>query len=120
MGAKFNLEGFWNDWGAKLVSWLLTHGVKVLIVIVTAYILNFLLSKFISKIIKVSVTIDRHQSKVAEQKREETLIKIISWCLRIFLVLVVILIILKEVGLSVGPMLAGAGILGLAVGFGVA
>jgi small conductance mechanosensitive channel len=34
------------------------------------------------------------------------------------LVLIVIMMVLNEIGLSVGPLLAGAGILGLAVGFG--
>lgn len=118
MGTKFNLEGFWNEWGVKLLTWLLTHGLRILIVIAMAYALNYLAKKFIEKIVRVSVTADRHQSEVAERKREETLIKVFSWCIRILLVLVVGMLILNEIGLSIGPMLAGAGILGLAVGFG--
>lgn len=118
MGIKSNLEGFWNEWGVKLLTWLLTHGFRILIVIAMAYVLNYIAKKFIEKIVRVSVTADRHQSEAAEQKREETLIKVFSWCIRILLVLVVGMLILNEVGLSIGPMLAGAGILGLAVGFG--
>ena len=118
MGIKSNLEGFWNEWGVKLLTWLLTHGFRILIVIAMAYVLNYIAKKFIEKIVRVSVTADRHQSEAAEQKREETLIKVFSWCIRILLVLVVGMLILNEVGLSIGPMLAGAGILGLAIGFG--
>jgi len=118
MGTKFNLEGYWNEWGANLLTWLLTHGFRILITILAAYLVNFLARHFIEKVVRVSVTSDRHQSILAERKREETLIKVFTWSIRILLVLVVVMLILKEVGLSVGPMLAGAGILGLAVGFG--
>ena len=118
MGIKSNLEGFWNEWSVKLLTWLLTHGFRILIVIAMAYVLNYLAKKFIEKIVRVSVTADRHQTEAAEQKREETLIKVFSWCIKILLVLVVGMLILNEVGLSIGPMLAGAGILGLAIGFG--
>lgn len=118
MGFQAKLEEFWNEWGIKVFSWLLTHGLRILIIIAGAYVLNYLASKLIAKIVRVAVTSDRHQTIEAEQKREETLIKIITWSLRIFLVLIVVMFILKEMGLSVGPLLAGAGILGLAVGFG--
>lgn len=118
METKFNLEGFWNQWGARVLTWILTHGLRILFVIAFAYLLNYLAKKFIVKVVRVSVTADRHQSAIAELKREETLIKVFSWCTRILLILIVGMLVLNEVGLSIGPMLAGAGILGLAVGFG--
>jgi small conductance mechanosensitive channel len=89
-----------------------------LFIIVAAYVINYLAKRFITKIIRVSVTVDHHQSELSERKREETLIQIFSWSMRVLLVLLVIMMILNEVGLSIGPLLAGAGILGLAVGFG--
>jgi small conductance mechanosensitive channel len=118
MGTKSNLEGFWNEWGVRLLTWLLTHGLRILIIILAAYVINYLSKKFIEKIIRVTVTADRHQSALAERKREETLIKIFAWTIRVLLVMVVMMLVLNEMGLSIGPMLAGAGILGLAVGFG--
>jgi small conductance mechanosensitive channel len=118
MWMKSYLEGFWNEWGVKLVMWLFTHGLRILIAFLAAYLLNYFAKKIIGKIVKVSVTADRHQSEVAERKREETLIKVFTWSIRILLVLFVIVVVLKEVGLSIGPIIAGAGILGLAIGFG--
>lgn len=118
MDTKFKIEGYWNEWSSKLLPWLLTHGLRILIIIAAAYVLNFIARKLIEKIVKVSVTADYHQSEIAERKREETLIQIFTWSVRVFLVLIVIMLILNEMGLSVGPLLAGAGILGLAVGFG--
>jgi small-conductance mechanosensitive channel len=118
MDKKFSIEAYWNEWTANLVPWLLTHGLRILFIIVAGYVINYLAKRFIEKIVRVTVTIDRHQSEIAEKKREETLIKIFSWSVRILLVLVVIMLALNEIGLSIGPMLAGAGILGLAIGFG--
>jgi len=57
-------------------------------------------------------------SKQAEEKREETLIRIFSWTIRITILLVAMLMILQEIGIPIGPILAGAGIIGLSVGFG--
>jgi moderate conductance mechanosensitive channel len=118
MNAKYNIEGYWNEWSVKLLPWLLTHGIRILIMLAAAYIINYVASRLIEKIVKVSVTKDHHQTESAEQKREETLIQIFSWCVRVLLVLIVSMLILNEIGLSVGPLIAGAGILGLAVGFG--
>jgi small conductance mechanosensitive channel len=51
-------------------------------------------------------------------KRVETLIRLVRQGVHLALWLAVALIILKEVGVEIAPLLAGAGILGLAVGFG--
>ena len=118
MESKFNFQAYWNDWIDKLIPWLLTHGIRIVILILLAYVFNFLASRLIIKIIRVSVTSDYHQSVVAEKKRENTLIQIFTWSARVFIVILVMMLILNEFGLPVGPMIAGAGILGLAVGFG--
>ncbi len=53
-----------------------------------------------------------------ESKRAETLTRLIRKAVLIGLWIIVALIILKELGIEIAPILAGAGILGLAVGFG--
>lgn len=118
MDTKFKIEGYWNEWISKLLPWLLTHGLRIIFIIAAAYVIYYIARRVISKIVKVSVTADYHLSEIAERKREETLIQIFTWSLRVMLLLVVIMLTLNEMGLSVGPLLAGAGILGLAVGFG--
>ncbi len=118
MESKFNIEAYWSEWTGKLFPWLLTHGLRIILIVVAAYVINYLAKRFIERIVRVSVTIERHQSEVSEKKREDTLIKIFSWSVKILLILVVIMLALSEIGLSIGPVLAGAGILGLAVGFG--
>jgi moderate conductance mechanosensitive channel len=118
MESKFNFQDYWNDWIDKLIPWLLTHGIRIILLIIVAYVFNFLARRLIIKIIHVSVTADYHHSIEAEKKREKTLIQIFTWSARVFIVILVFMLILNEFGLPVGPMIAGAGILGLAVGFG--
>ena len=118
METRFNFQTYWNNWVDQLIPWLLTHGLRIIILIVIAYVFNYLARRLIIKIIKVSVTSDYHQSVVAEKKREDTLILIFTWTARVFIVILLFMLILNEFGLPVGPMIAGAGILGLAVGFG--
>lgn len=52
------------------------------------------------------------------EKRIETLIRLLKRAAYIFLGLTALLIILKEFGVEIAPILASAGIVGLAVGFG--
>jgi small conductance mechanosensitive channel len=52
------------------------------------------------------------------QKRIETIIRLIRQAALVTLWLTVSLVVLKEIGIEVGPIIASAGIVGLAVGFG--
>lgn len=51
-------------------------------------------------------------------KRADTLIRLLRQGVSIALWIVVVLIVLRELGFEIGPILASAGIVGLAVGFG--
>jgi len=51
-------------------------------------------------------------------KRVETLTKLIRQAARLAIVIIAVLIILRQLGLEIGPLLASVGVLGLAVGFG--
>ncbi|MFA5782788.1 MAG: mechanosensitive ion channel family protein [Bacteroidales bacterium] len=107
-----------TKWTELLVPWLLSHGVKILIIAVGAYFLNKVAKRFIEKIVRIAVVPDKFISKQAEKKREDTLIRIFTWTCSIIIWLIGILMILQEIGVPIGPILAAAGIIGLAVGFG--
>jgi small-conductance mechanosensitive channel len=107
-----------EKWIDKIIPWLLDHGIKIVAVAVAAYLLNIVLSRVIRRAVRVAVVRDDNMSEEAEKKREDTLIHIFNGALRIILIVLAILMILQEAGLKIGPILAGAGILGVAVGFG--
>ncbi len=107
-----------TGWGDLVVPWLMSHGIRIVIIAVAAYVLNLVISRIIRKAIRLAVVASEGESKEAETKREDTLIMIFNGAARIVILLVALLMILQEAGLEIGPLLAGAGIAGLAFGFG--
>jgi small conductance mechanosensitive channel len=55
---------------------------------------------------------------VARSARARTILPLLKNVLLGFLGLIVVLIVLSELGVNVGPLIAGAGVIGVAVGFG--
>jgi len=93
---------------------------RILIILLLAWlgmiILKKLLKKLEKRLLKQSETSTEPPSE--SHKRIETLIRLIRQAALIVLWVTIILIILREMGVEVGPILASAGIAGLAVGFG--
>lgn len=112
------IEAQFDDWSSKLIPWFLHHGLKIILIIFLAYLANKLLQKLIYKAVRMAVATDPSSSSDAEKKREDTLISIFSATLRIVFIIIVSMMALQEVGVEIGPLLAGAGIVGLALGFG--
>ena len=101
-----------------LSPWILSHGIKIILIVGGTYFLNRFLNHAIEKIVRTAVVSDKYLSKEAEEKREDTLIRIFTWSCKILILFVAILTILQEIGIPIAPILAGAGIIGIAVGFG--
>lgn len=57
-------------------------------------------------------------STPAQAARGETLLGLFHTTLAITIIIMTVMIVLSEVGVDIGPLIAGAGVLGLAVGFG--
>lgn len=103
----------------QIVSpWIFDHGVKILVVVVIAYLIRRSSGVFIEKIIRKLIVSDHFLIKEAEKKREDTLIRIFIGALGMAIWILAGLIILQEAGFAIGPLLATAGIAGLAFGFG--
>lgn len=103
---------------SKTYEWLWSHGIKILVIIIAAFVLNRLSDKLIMQLLKLRFIKHDQPAGEAEIKRVKTLQRIISWTLTIVIIVLTVLMILPELGVSIGPLLAGAGIVGLAVGFG--
>jgi small conductance mechanosensitive channel len=104
---------------ASVVNWIMTHGVVIGLIVVGALAVNrfsgVVVERFIRKIVPPS---QHQQSTGAERKREDTLIRIVMGTLRILVWILSTLMILSEVGINIGPLIAAAGVAGLAFGFG--
>ncbi|SEG19021.1 small conductance mechanosensitive channel [Alcanivorax sp. DSM 26293] len=57
-------------------------------------------------------------STAAQAARGETLLGLFHTTLAITIIIMTTMIVLSEIGIDIGPLIAGAGVLGLAIGFG--
>ncbi|MFC1993085.1 mechanosensitive ion channel family protein [Chloroflexota bacterium] len=105
------------DW-APVMDWLLHHGTRILIILALGVIAWLILEKTLSPLVGRFLVKTKGESKEAIKKRGDTLISVFTGAGKIIIILVVILTILSEVEISIGPVLAGLGVAGLAVGFG--
>lgn len=107
-----------REWSEMVLEWLLVGGVKIVLTAVGAWVLYKVSKKIITKAVRVAVVPDSKMSEDAEMKREDTLIRIFTGATKILIITMASLMILQEAGFEIGPILAGAGIVGLALGFG--
>lgn len=105
----------------KLQDWLITDLPPILILIVVTWIVLRIVKAMLKKLKKSIVK--RLQKKAAFEseesgKRVDTLVNILQGILRIIIWGIFFMILLGKFGIDIGPLIAGAGIIGLAVGFG--
>jgi moderate conductance mechanosensitive channel len=105
-------------WANTAKVWLLDHGVKILIIIVCVWLLNRIFKRIIEDSVHFYVISDDSETSEGKKKREDTLIRIFTGAFKITVIVIASIMVLSEMGLEVAPILAGAGIVGLAVGFG--
>jgi len=104
---------------ATVVNWLIEHGIPILIIVVVGAVLWFALNKFLPPIVRRTVARTGYkESKEGLEKRTNTLLSIFRGMGRVFIVIVVIMMILPELGIDIVPLVAGLGIAGFALGFG--
>lgn len=98
-------------------AWVSAHIVRITIIILGAIIIRFISGRLIARVIRRFVR-RGHGTKLAEDKRENTLIQVAGGTVSIVVWLVAGMMLLSEFGIAIGPVLAAAGVVGLAVGFG--
>ena len=101
-------------------EWLLTNGVIILAYIVIAYFIFRLVKLVIPRIVDRMVKAKgkgRH-SKLWFKNRAKTLSGMLTGIIGAIIAAVALFMILPELGINITPLLAGAGVAGLAIGFG--
>lgn len=98
--------------------WALVHGIKI-VLIIGGSIIAYLIAAYSSeKIIRRLIHSGVNVSPDAEKKREDTLITVFQSTLKVLIWTVAIMMSLSEIGIDIGPIIAAAGVVGLALGFG--
>ncbi|HEX9978991.1 MAG TPA: mechanosensitive ion channel family protein [Flavobacterium sp.] len=102
----------------EIIPWLLHSGIAIFLILLIAYLLNRIACGFISRTVRIAVRSKYFQTEAAERQRENTLTHIFSWTTTILIMVVALLMVLEQLGIAIGPVLASVGIVGLALGFG--
>lgn len=119
----FTVLALLQVWGLQAVDWLtasamgaqlLSAGVTVLVAAVVA----ILVWEFVTTMMDRHLATLNRAGQYARAARVRTLLPMLRTVLLATIVVIVGLTLLSEIGVNIAPLLAGAGILGVAIGFG--
>jgi small-conductance mechanosensitive channel len=102
-----------------LQVWL-EPAIRLLLVLVIWYLLHQLVGLLVRRLERrlLNTTDLTTESQFDARKRVGTLVSLLKQVVNIFLFVILALVLLMQLGVQVGPLIAGAGIIGVAVGFG--
>jgi small-conductance mechanosensitive channel len=110
-------------WGFRAIAWLTgTDLGRHVLSSMTAVLVTLLLAMLVWE--AANHLVERHlarlakEAQVARSARLRTLLPMLRTALLAVILTVVGLLILSEIGVNTAPLLAGAGVLGIAIGFG--
>ena len=98
-------------------EWLLSHGLRIAIIVALAFLMLFASRLAVRRMQRRLEGVESLTQEL-DLQRAATLTQAVSYVVRVVVWTVAVLLVLGEVGISLGPLLAGAGIAGVALGFG--
>lgn len=110
------------DWGQildvnVLLRWVFSNGIRVAAIALGAFIVTRL-AGFITRRIEHAFDDDDPTTLSEREKRAATIGKVVRNLIRVVAWGIACLMILRECGIDIAPILAGVGIVGIAIGFG--
>jgi small conductance mechanosensitive channel len=102
----------------SIQKWFTEHGISNIIILVVGVVLWVVIKQGVPPMVNRIMTRPRKgESREGLKRRADTLRGVFLGLGKILIVLMVVLVILSEY-VSIGPLLAGLGVVGIAVGFG--
>lgn len=99
-------------------EWLLTTGVNILITVVVGVVITLVAGYFIRRAWHRADKKAHEPEEVARAKRLKTLLSTLKVALVVVIWVIVAVTVLGQLGVAIGPIIAGLGVVGIAVGFG--
>ena len=98
-------------------DWLLSHGLRIAIVLAAGFLL-LLLARMAVRRMQHRLEEAQGATQELSLQRAATLTQAITYLVRVVVWTLTILVLLGEFDINLGPLIAGAGIVGIALGFG--
>lgn len=95
--------------------WLMSRGLGIALIVALAVVGMKVSGYFSSRMVSL---VQRGKRDEETQKRATTLSSVIRWSFKVVILILAMVMILGELGVNIGPVIAAAGVVGLAVGFG--
>ncbi len=119
MDNKIFTGEYWLEVANQFLEWSIINVPGIILIIllglVASKVLNFLLKRVRTMI---SSRLKKEENAFESEKRADTLLGILKGVSNLVIWTIVIMLILEKLTIEIGPLLAGVGIVGLAVGFG--
>lgn len=107
------------DFGLQVGRWAANQGLKILLVLFFAFLAQRFVSHAIPRAIEGFIRSRSEQEKEAEvQKRITTLSAVVTRAVSLVVILGALFMVLAQLGVNLAPLLAAAGVVGIAIGFG--
>lgn len=112
---------FWRGILAQTLEWAIKSIPKVIVVLVLGFVLLKILNLALGRLAERAIAqgdAETPAQAVEHKKRVETLLGIAKRLLQVSVWGLAVVLVLMQIGVDVAPVIAGAGVLGIAVGFG--
>jgi small-conductance mechanosensitive channel len=94
---------------------VVAHGSHILAIAVVSWLLYFLVKRAIRTAARAA---DARVDQEARRQRITTVLLLVGSVVRYVIIFMALVMVLRDIGVNLTPILAGAGVVGLAVGFG--
>lgn len=108
----------YQEFNTGLLAWFFDHGTRIIGIIILTLILKRFAGVFIESTIAKTFARQKFEYPEARERRQKTLARVFTTTFTIAILLIGALMILSELAINIAPIIAGAGIVGVAIGFG--
>ena len=106
------------DW-TPVIDWLLQHGTRILIILALCVITYIVLKRIIPGTIgRTLAKTMEDQPELEIEKRKATLNRLLMGMIGVVIIVIGVFLVLTELGINIAALIAGFGVVGIAVGFG--
>ncbi|PSO46665.1 MAG: mechanosensitive ion channel protein MscS, partial [Parcubacteria group bacterium SW_4_46_8] len=107
-----------TDVQALIREWITAFGPTVLAILAVATLVAWIGTLMLRRIIARAIHRDKDLPLAERKQRIDTLQRVGTASVKILVTVVALMVLLSELGVSIGPILATAGVAGVALGFG--
>ncbi|PPD58128.1 mechanosensitive ion channel family protein [Dehalogenimonas etheniformans] len=111
----------WGDLIDSIGSWIGSHGARILLIVVGSWIfyqiIKVFLSRVVRRLVELRARVDR-LPKEDELRRIKSILSVLIGALGVAIFTIATFMVLSELNINIGPLIASAGVAGIAIGFG--